>query len=169
MPPPAVNPARPKVHYSPLECIAIGFGAGIIGVAAMTILEKTEQAITKRPNSLVPGKTLATLLGISPASQQFQANANTWNHAMHWGQGALAATVRGMMSYYGIVGPFGSFMFMGVRLLVDQTLENLTGVGALPWTWPVNEQIIDLMHKAVFAAVTGYVADRYIVGESLNA
>lgn len=33
----------------------------------------------------------------------------------------------------------------------------------------MNEQIIDLLHKAMFAAVTGYVADRYIVGEALNA
>lgn len=106
--------------------------------------------------------------------------------AMHWGQGVLAAGIRGLMSYYGIVGPFGSFLFMGVRLLIDQTLENTTGVGALPWydgscpqfprkanvsnrTWPVNEQIIDLVHKAVFAFTTGYVADRLILGEALNA
>lgn len=138
--------------YSPLQCIAIGFGAGIVGVAvsvssphpltsrpinqphhSMTVAEKAEQLFTNRPNSLVPGKTLATLLGISPSSQQFQQNAQTWNHAMHWGQGALAAGLRGLMSYVGIVGPFGSFIFMGVRLLVDQTLENAMGVGALPW------------------------------------
>jgi hypothetical protein len=50
-----------------------------------------------------------------------------------WGQGMLAAGIRGAMSYYGIVGPFGSYLFMGVRLLIDQTLENWTGVGALPW------------------------------------
>ncbi|EMC93080.1 hypothetical protein BAUCODRAFT_37992 [Baudoinia panamericana UAMH 10762] len=167
MPPPAINPARPKVRFSPLECIAIGFGAGIVGVAAMTIAEKAEQAITKRPNSHVPGKTLATLLGVSPS--YYGQRPETFNHAMHWGQAAAAATLRGVMSYYGIVGPFGSFIFMGIRLLVDQTLENYTGVGALPWTWPVGEQIIDLMHKAIFAAVTGYVADRAIIGESLNA
>jgi hypothetical protein len=34
---------------------------------------------------------------------------------------------------------------------------------------PVNEQIIDLAHKAIFAVTTGYVADRLILGESLNA
>ncbi|KAK4946928.1 hypothetical protein LTR10_014070 [Elasticomyces elasticus] len=88
---------------------------------------------------------------------------------MHWGQGILAAGIRGLMAYNGIVGPFGSFLFMGMRLLIDQTLENSTGVGSLPWTWPVNEQIIDLVHKAVFAFTTGYVADRLILGEALNA
>lgn len=88
---------------------------------------------------------------------------------MHYGQGMLAAGARGLMAYYGLVGPFGSYMFMGLRLLIDQTLENSTGVGALPWTWPVNEQVVDLLHKGIFAAVTGYVADRLILGEALNA
>lgn len=97
----------------------------------MTLVEKAEQAITKRPNSFVPGKTLATLLGIS--SSNYQANALYWNHAMHWGQGVVAAGARGLMAYYGVIGPFGSFIFMGMRFLVDQTLENWTGVGALPW------------------------------------
>lgn len=130
----------------------------------MTIGEKGEQALTHRPNSYVPGKTLARLFNLN-----FDAQPDKINLTMHWGQGMLAAGIRGAMSYYGIVGPFGSYMFMGVRLLVDQTLENWTGVGALPWTWPVNEQIIDLAHKAVFAAVTGYVADRIILGQALNA
>ncbi|OCT51906.1 hypothetical protein CLCR_09102 [Cladophialophora carrionii] len=164
MPENYINPARPKIRFSLIECIAIGIGAGAVGVAAMTLGEKTEQALTHRPNSYVPGKTLARLFNLD-----FHAQPERINHAMHWGQGMLAAGVRGAMSYYGIVGPFGSYIFMGVRLLVDQTLENWTGVGALPWTWPVSEQIIDLLHKAVFAAVTGYVADRIILGEALNA
>lgn len=29
-------------------------------------------------------------------------------------------------------------------------------------TWPVNEQVVDLLHKFVFAFVTGYAADRLI-------
>ena len=147
----------------------------------MTIAEKTEQSISHRPNSYVPGKTLARLLKFD-----FYSSPHTYNWTMHWGQGILAAGIRGAMSYYGIVGPFGSYLFMGVRLLIDQTLENWTGVGSLPWfvmvgnacvlspnqifrTWPVSEQIVDLAHKAIFAATTGYVADRLILGDSLNA
>lgn len=29
-------------------------------------------------------------------------------------------------------------------------------------TWPVNEQVIDVMHKAVYAFVTGYLTDRWL-------
>ncbi|EXJ71564.1 uncharacterized protein A1O5_05372 [Cladophialophora psammophila CBS 110553] len=130
----------------------------------MTLSAKAEQSLTHRPNSYVPGKTLARLFNLD-----FHAHPDRVNHATHWGQGMLAAGVRGAMAYYGVVGPFASYLFMGVRLLIDQTLENWMGVGALPWTWPVNEQIIDLLHKAVFAAVTGHVADRIILGEALNA
>lgn len=85
-----------------------------------------------------------------------------WNMAMHYGQGAAAAVVRGAMSFCGVRGPFADFMFMGMRLLIDQTLENCTGVGSLPWTWPVDEQVVDLLHKFVFAFVTGYLTDRWI-------
>jgi len=97
----------------------------------MTLSEKTEQTLTSRPNSDVPGKTLARLLGISPTYYQSHSTGVNW--AMHWGQGIAAAGIRGLMSYYGVVGPFGSYMFMGMRLLIDQTLENWTEVGALPW------------------------------------
>jgi hypothetical protein len=49
-------------------------------------------------------------------------------------------------------------------LINDQTLENATGVGAPPWTWPVDEQVIDLLHKAIYAYATGAAADRLVKG-----
>jgi hypothetical protein len=55
-------------------------------------------------------------------------------------------------------------MFMNLRLLNDQTLENATGVGAPPWTWPRDEQVIDLVHKGIYAFAAGLVADRLIEG-----
>ena len=70
------------------------------------------------------------------------------------------------MAERGLRGPFGSFLFMNLRLLNDQTLENTTGVGAPPWTWPVDEQVIDLLHKGVYAFVTGKIADSLIEGPS---
>jgi hypothetical protein len=41
---------------------------------------------------------------------------------------------------------------------------NATGAGAPPWTWPVDEQAIDLAHKAVYAFTTGYLVDRLALG-----
>ena len=66
------------------------------------------------------------------------------------------------MAERGIRGPVGSFLHLNLRLLNDQTLENATGVGAPPWTWPVDEQAVDLLHKAVYAFATGAVVDALI-------
>ena len=136
-----------------------GLLAGIAGVAAMTLAEKLEQLITKRPNSYVPAHTLERLLG-----RQTREDNDVTNWAMHWGQGILLGAVRGIMAKNGFRGPVGSFLFMNLRLLNDQTLENATGVGALPWTWPKDEQVIDLIHKGIYAFVTGAVADSLITG-----
>ena len=136
-----------------------GLVAGVAGVAAMTAGEKLEQLVTKRPNSYVPAHTLERLLRLPVKPDE----ERVWlNWTMHWGQGILMGAVRAMMARRGLRGPFGSWMFMNLRLLNDQTLENTTGVGALPWTWPVKEQVVDLLHKGVYAFVTGAVADRLI-------
>jgi hypothetical protein len=144
-----------------LTTLGKGLLAGAAGAAAMTVCEKIEQIITHRPDSYVPGHTLERLLGLptKPDSERLGLN---W--AMHWGQGIVLGAVRGLMAEKGIRGPVGSFLFMNLRLLNDQTLENATGVGALPWTWPVDEQVIDLLHKASYAFATGAVADLLIPG-----
>lgn len=169
-------PVRPAPRMSLGTAFIYACAAGALGVAAMTVSEKCEQLITNRPNSYIPANTLAALLGL----RGVRSGADAWNlnMIMHYGQGALVAGIRGVMSWYGIRGPVADFMFMGVRLLTDQTLENLAGVGTPPWyvyhssymsetdlfyrTWPVNEQVVDLLHKAVFAFVTGYVCDQWI-------
>ena len=135
--------------------------AGLAGVAAMTAAEKLEQAFTRRPNSYVPAHTLERLLGL-PYKPDEERLVMNW--AMHWGQGVLLGAVRGVMAERGVRGPAGSFLFMNLRLLNDQALENATRVGAPPWKWPVDEQVVDLLHKAVYAFVSGAVADRLIAG-----
>ena len=127
----------------------------------MTLGEKLEQSLTDRPNSYVPAETLGHLAGRTPRSSSGKLGMN-WT--MHWGQGILLGLVRGLMAEGGLRGPIGSFLFMNLRLLNDQTLENATGAGAPPWTWPVDEQAIDLIHKGVYAFATGAVADYLIEG-----
>jgi hypothetical protein len=138
-----------------------GLVAGLAGVAAMTAAEKIEQRLTGRPNSYVPAHTLERLLGQPHRPDEERLGMN-W--AMHWGQGVLLGAVRGLMAERGLGGPVGSFLFMNLRLLNDQTLENVTGAGAPPWTWPYDEQVIDLLHKGIYAFATGAVADLLVAG-----
>jgi hypothetical protein len=143
------------------KSILAGMAAGLVGVAAMTSAEKIEQALTQRPNSYVPAHTLERLLSLPERPDRERRGLN-WT--MHWGQGVLLGGVRGLMAARGLRGPVGSFLFLNLRLLNDQTLENATGVGSPPWTWPVDEQVIDLTHKAIYAFTTGVVADRLVDG-----
>jgi hypothetical protein len=133
----------------------------VAGVAAMTLAEKLEQQITRRPSSFVPAHTLERLLRLP---HRPDAERRWLNWAMHWGQGILLGAARGLMAERGLRGPVGSFLFTNLRLLNDQTLENATGVGAPPCTWPVDEQAIDLLHKGIYGFVTGAVADRLVAG-----
>ena len=142
-----------------MPVLARGLLAGAAGVAAMTLAEKVEQALTGRPNSYVPAHTLERLLGLPARPDRDRLGLN-W--AMHWGQGIALGAVRAWMAKRGFGGPFGSFLFLNLRLLNDQSLENATGVGAPPWTWPRDEQAIDIAHKAIYAFVTGAVADRLV-------
>lgn len=137
----------------------VGAACGLIGVAAMTAGEKAEQALTKRPDSYVPARTLLTLLGQRPGDDE---QPPVWNHVMHWGTGAALGALRGVWAVVGIRGPLATAKHTVVRLAFDQTLENATGVGAPPTTWPRQEQLVDVVHKAVFALATGIAADALI-------
>ncbi len=138
--------------------IGVGALAGAAGVVAMTLGEK---AVTGHPNSNVPAHTLERLLGLPERPDR----ERLWlNWTMHYGQGIVLGVLGAAIARRGLHGPAGSFMFMNARLLNDQTLENATGVGAPPWTWPGDEQVIDLLHKGVYAFVTGAVADRLLRG-----
>ena len=136
-----------------------GAAAGLVGVAAMTAAEKLEQAATHRPNSYVPARALLTVLGVQPTDHD---TPRAWNHAMHWGTGATLGALRGVWSVTGIRGSRANAAHTVVRLAFDQTVENATGVGAPPATWPRLERRVDVAHKTVYSFVTGWVADRWI-------
>ncbi|MEU5840625.1 hypothetical protein [Rhodococcus sp. NPDC047139] len=133
-----------------------GMVAGAAGAAVMTVGEKIEQAITGRPNSHVPARVLARLTGASEAAGK---HSTALNWTMHFGQGVALGVLRSVMAEVGLRGPLASAKFTVVRLTNDQILENATGVGAPPQTWPRSELVIDVLHKGVYGFVTGAVAD----------
>ncbi|HYP44071.1 MAG TPA: hypothetical protein VEQ66_02615 [Propionibacteriaceae bacterium] len=147
------NESRPRAL---LAAAGRGAVAGVLGVAVMTAGEKLEQTLTHRPNSYVPARALLTLLGRHPTDGEQPV---LWNHAMHWGTGATVGALRGVWAAVGLRGPRASLAHTVFRLAFDQTVENGTGAGAPPHTWPVAEQVIDVTHKAVYAFTTGLVAD----------
>lgn len=147
---------RPRVLL-----VAAGRGAlaGMAGAAVMTAGEKVEQALTHRPSSYIPARTLLTLVGRSPRDD---VQPLGWNHVMHYGTGAALGALRGIWAATGLRGPRADLAHTVVRLATDQTLENSTGVGAPPHSWPLQEQVVDVLHKAVYSVATGVLADRLV-------
>src|SRR3954454_9522995 len=138
-----------------LRAAAAGALSGAAGAGVMTATAKLEQRVTGRPDSYLPAHTLGRLLRLSaPDSDRWLRNM-----AMHYGTGALVGTVRAVMAAANLRGPLASLMHANLRLSVDQTLENATGAGAPPWTWPRDELLIDVSHKALYAFVTGALSD----------
>ena len=133
-----------------------GLVAGLAGAAVMTVGEKVEQRLTGRPDSHVPARVLARLTGLA---EQRERQPRWLNLAMHYGQGALVGVLRSVMAQAGLRGPVASGMFTVVRLTSDQILENATGVGAPPQTWPRRELAVDVLHKTVYGFAAGVVAD----------
>jgi hypothetical protein len=143
-----------------------GLAAGAAGAVVMTLGEKIEQAVTGRPNSYVPARVLQRLTGLPERRTPDQPVPLNW--AMHYGQAALLGVLRSTMAQVGLRGPLASSQFAVVRLTSDQILENATGVGAPPSTWPRGELVIDVLHKAVYAFVTGAVADALAARDGLG-
>jgi hypothetical protein len=137
---------------------ATGAAAGVAGAAAMAAVSKLEQLATRRPDSYVPARTLARLARLRDPEQDRLGR----NLAMHYLAGASAGALRGVMAAANLRGPFASLMHTNVRLTFDQVLENATGVGAPPWTWPRDELMIDVSHKAAYAFVTGALTDALV-------
>ena len=140
--------------------------AGVAGVAAMTAAEKLEQLLTGRPDSYVPARTLLTLLGRRPSERETPFAVN---QAMHWGTGVVLGALRGVWALVGLRGPRADLAFTVVRLSTDQTLENATGAGAPPHTWPLQEQLLDTAEKAVYACATGRVVEHLVAPDESRA
>jgi hypothetical protein len=124
--------------------------------------QKVEQLLTNRPSSYVPARTISTHLGIS--SSFYARHEDLLNHAHHFAMAMLAAPIRATMSYYGVIGPVATFVHTGLRIMVDQTFEIGAGVSDWPWKWPINEQVIDVFHKGVYALTVGWICDYAIRG-----
>src|SRR3954451_20318740 len=130
-----------------LSTVAKGAAAGLAGAAVMTAVEKGEEALTGRPDSYVPGHTLAHLLGLPHPDRDRTAR----NLAMHLGTGALVGVVSAGLARANLRGPGASVMPSSARLGVHPAVGDRTRRGAAPLALPREELVIDLFHKEVYA------------------
>lgn len=134
-----------------------GVIAGFVGTVAMTVSERAEQAITGRASPDTPARTLERFLGLSTKQ----------DHRRRWfslfarlGLGTFPAALLGIMAERGMRGPAASAMFFATRMTTDETLDNVAGADGPTWWRPTESTVLGTLHKAVYALVSGLVADR---------
>jgi hypothetical protein len=142
---------------STMNSLVRGMVAGAIGTAAMTVSERLEMSLSGRAASQVPGQVGAHLLpGNDPHSASDVARLN---NPVHWAHGITMGGIRAALDAAGMRGPAATAAHFALVWGSDAALYRTLGVAEAPWNWAADELATDLLHKGVYAAVTGAVYD----------
>jgi len=142
---------------SPLAAVARGMLAGTAGTIAMTLSQRLEMAASGREPSTVPGQVGAHLLpGRDPGSPSDVAGLN---RPVHWAHGIGMGALRGALDSAGVHGPRATAAHFALLWAGDAALYQALGIADVPWRWGADELASDLLHKGVYAVVTGAVYD----------
>lgn len=140
-----------------LRKLSLGMIAGVVGTMAMTVSERLEMAVSGREPSQVPGQVGAHLLpGKDPNSS---SDVERLNGPVHWAHGISMGALRGALDLAGIQGREASVAHFALLWSGDAALYRALGIADMPWRWDVDELASDMVHKGVYAAVTGAVYD----------
>jgi len=131
--------------------------AGLAGTIAMTITERLEMAVTGRAPSDVPGQVGAHIVPGKDAGSA--ADVQQFNAPVHWAHGVAMGGLRGAMGAAGLTGPTASAAHFALVWSGDAAMYRALGVADVPWRWTGQELATDMLHKGVYAVVTGAVYD----------
>ncbi len=132
-----------------------GMVAGAVGTVAMTVSERVEMSLSGRAPSTVPGQVGAHLVpGADPTNPN---DVNRLGGPVHWGHGVAMGAIRGVLDVAGLEGPAASATHFALVWGGDAALYRSLGIADVPWRWGADELAADLLHKGVYAAVTGAV------------
>ena len=137
---------------SAITAMTRGLLSGLVGTVAMTISEMIEMRVTGREASTVPAQVGSKLLGVHPDGDEQMGRLNA---VVHWGHGALLGATRGLMSITGLRGLPATLGHFAAFWIGDVALYKLLGIAPAPWRWNRQELVIDVLHKGVYALVTG--------------
>jgi hypothetical protein len=150
-----------------IRALSRGMIAGVVGTIAMTASERLEIAVSGRKASQVPGQVGAHLLpGRDP---NVSSDVERLNSPVHWAHGISMGAVRGALDVAGLRGPTASAAHFALLWGGDAALYRALGIADVPWRWDTDELASDMLHKGVYAAVTGAVYDSLASGDRPTA
>ena len=142
---------------SVVRAMVRGMVAGAVGTVAMTLSERVEMSLSGRAPSTVPGQVEAHLL--PSADPTSPGDVARLGGPVHWGHGVVMGALRGVLDVAGLEGPAASAAHLALVWGGDAALYRTLGIADVPWRWDADELGADLLHKGVYAVVTGAVYD----------
>lgn len=137
--------------------LARGAVAGVAGTVAMTASQAVEMRLTGRQPSDVPAQVGERLSGYTPADEAAHQRVNT---GVHWGHGVVNGALRGLIGLTGATGASATALHFGAVWGTDAALYHALGIAPPPWAWETAALGTDVLHKGVYAVVTGLVYER---------
>lgn len=141
------------------EAALVGLVAGLAGTMVLNVGYEMEQRLIHRPDAAVPARTWQRLFGLGP---KHGGNETASNRLFQWGVGAVAGAARGVMAQQGVRGPAVYLLHALSCAVLDRSLEGAAGSAPSPSSWPVEKQLLDVVHKGIFALVAGKLVDEFV-------
>ncbi|TFK37443.1 hypothetical protein BDQ12DRAFT_724275 [Crucibulum laeve] len=106
------RPQMRALQTTLLSACMYGLGGGLIGGAALFLVNRTEALVLPfRLNLLFPARMLFSMLGRPPPTQATKG-IGCINFLVGLVYSGVIGIARGAMAWYGIRGPIADFMFM---------------------------------------------------------
>lgn len=151
---------------STADAIGKGLVAGVIGTAAITLSQMIEMKLDGRKPSEVPAEAADKVLGVAHKDQDSKESFST---AVHWGYGTAWGAVRGIISEAGLNGWVASAVHFGAVYTAAQIMLPSMQLARPVYKRNAGSIVADVLHHAVYAAVTGLVYDALQNAEEAEA
>jgi hypothetical protein len=135
------------------DAAARGLAAGLAGTAALTVSQRIEMSITRRPPSDLPARVAEGVLGIAPRGRTRDVVA----FATHWLNNTTSGLGRALVAATGLRGApaVGAtfVLYLGASTLLFSRLD----LAPPPWRRSPGQLAIDVIHAGVYATATSTV------------
>lgn len=136
--------------------LGIGLVAGLVGTAAITLSQVIVMRIQGRKPSMSPVKAVSQVFGFRPVDPAAEARLN---QLAHWGYGTSWGSVRGLMTVFGLRGPWADALHFGA--VQGTAFVMLPGLKVAPPVrdWGGTEIALEAMHHVVYVTAAGLTSD----------
>ena len=130
--------------------VALGLAAGLAGTIVMTLGQKAEMALTRRPPSKTPAKAVETVSGVELARVSDELRAS---NLVHVGYGTALGAV--LAAGDRLPAPSRTAAFFALAWAGGSAMLTLLRLAKPPQEQATQDLLTDIGHHAVYAATAG--------------